>query len=257
MVCLQGGDPMIRDGKLSIRMDLVKFLEFIDGVPVKRQEISFKAAKSVRFGGNSNKSRVFRDESDIMDKLGARIEKLDGICRVSRDEDEDLEFEGLQQVSDDEDDEENPRHSINGKNVVFTNKNGILMKSQVVPQPRVKRSVSLVDNRNVYRIVSNEPNSSDESVSSDENEKVAENLSNGVEKTKGLSTKRSEEDDDVDSENGEERNPRTSLRREARNDMNHDCTVKDGKLVFSAPLPVKMETRGDSTENRKAVKFAL
>ncbi|KAK9271535.1 hypothetical protein L1049_001895 [Liquidambar formosana] len=47
---IQGGDPMIRDGKRSISRDLLRFLEFVDGVSVKRHQLSTKAMKTVRFG---------------------------------------------------------------------------------------------------------------------------------------------------------------------------------------------------------------
>ncbi|GAY32610.1 hypothetical protein CUMW_287480, partial [Citrus unshiu] len=79
---LQGGDPMIRDGKRSVSKDLIKFLEFVDGFVAKRHEISTKAAKNVRFVGNSIKPRNFRtnggylsgDQAEVMSKVRDRIE---------------------------------------------------------------------------------------------------------------------------------------------------------------------------------------
>ena len=41
---------MIRDGKRSISKDLVRFLEFIDGIALKRHGLSFKAMKNMNFG---------------------------------------------------------------------------------------------------------------------------------------------------------------------------------------------------------------
>ena len=43
----QGRDSMIRDGKRSISKDLVRFLEFIDGIALKRHGLSFKAMKNM------------------------------------------------------------------------------------------------------------------------------------------------------------------------------------------------------------------
>ncbi|KAI3976758.1 hypothetical protein MKX01_008616 [Papaver californicum] len=60
---VQGGDPMIRDGKRSISRDLVRFLEFIDSIPVKRQQISSKAMKNVRVQTENNQEfRACRDQ---------------------------------------------------------------------------------------------------------------------------------------------------------------------------------------------------
>ena len=54
----QGDDPMIRDGKRSIIRELVRFMEFIEEITVKRHGILWKGVKNVRIGGNGTKSRV-------------------------------------------------------------------------------------------------------------------------------------------------------------------------------------------------------
>ncbi|KAJ0098654.1 hypothetical protein Patl1_21808 [Pistacia atlantica] len=268
---IQGDDPMIRDGKRSISMDLVKFLEFVDGFAVRRNEISCKGSKNVRLvRHDGNKSRFLRsnsgdsskDQIDLMKKLRERVDRINGYSRVSKTEDEVVELEGFHQFIDDEE-LENPR--------VYRNKNGVLVKEHIVAQPKVKKSVSFAENGNVYRIFSNdnshEPNSSgdgtltDESVSSDDNGIILENICTKVEGSKGLSEV-TEDGEELYLENGgsvqssdEERKPRMSLRSEDTDEIIGDYIGQDGHFVFSAPLPLKMESRIDLMKKRKAVKI--
>lgn len=265
---LQGGDPMIRDGKRSISKDLIKFLEFVDGFAVKRYEISAKAAKNVRFVGNSIKPRIFRTnggdlsgvQAEVTSKLRHGIEKIHGFSRVIKSEDEDVELEGFHELIDDDDEEENPR--------VSRNKNGVLVKRYVVAQPEVKKNVTFAENGNVYRFIGNGSSKSngsissgdgtltDESVSSDDNGQGIE-----VEEIKGL-PKETEDDEEVYFENrgslqssDGERNPRRSTKAEGRNEIDKDYKVEDGQFVFSAPVPVKMESRADLMKKRKPLKI--
>lgn len=265
MGCLQGFDPMIRDGKRSISNDLIKFLEFVDGFAVKRLEISCKAAKNVGFVGNSSKSRVLkpscvelgRDQADAINKLRDRIENIHGFSRIIKSEDEDVELEGFHQLINDEE-EENHR--------VSRIKNGGLMKKQVLAQPRVKKSVTFAENGNVYAVFGNGNSSgsissgdgslTDESVSGDDSGQGTE-----VEEIRGLPNET--EDEENEEENGESsqsnnwgRNLTRILRSEGRNEINGDyCNVEDEQFVFSAPVPVKMESRADLMKKRKAVKI--
>ncbi|XP_044467512.1 BAG family molecular chaperone regulator 8, chloroplastic [Mangifera indica] len=265
---IQGDDPMIRDRKRSISRDLDKFLEFVDAFAV-RNEISCRGSKNVKLVRNDTvKSRFLRsnggdfskDQVNIMKKLGDRAEMTPGYSRVYKTEDEDVELEGFHQFIDEEK-QENHR--------VYGNKNGVLVKKHVVSQPKVKKSVSFAENGNVYRIFSNgnthEPNpsrdgtSTDESVSSDDNGTILENICPEVE-GKGL-YEVTEDGVEVYLENGgslqssdEERNPRRSLRSEDTDEIVGDCIGQDGHFVFSAPLPVKMESRADLMK-RKAVKI--
>ncbi|GMY32915.1 bag family molecular chaperone regulator 8, chloroplastic [Fagus crenata] len=99
---VQGRDPMIRDGKRSISRDLVRFLEFIDGVAVKRRGLSFKATKNMSFGHpNGNKCRVLGTkiktlggQREVIQKLRARAEKISGFIRASQNDEDDVELEG-------------------------------------------------------------------------------------------------------------------------------------------------------------------
>ncbi|KAK3212475.1 hypothetical protein Dsin_017181 [Dipteronia sinensis] len=240
---IQGGDPMVRDGKRSISIDLVKFLEFVDGFAVRRHEVSFKAAKNVRIvGASNNKTRAFgsnygdvgRDQSEIMENLRDRIEKINRFFRVSKGEDEDVELEGFHQLTDDDEEEENPR--------VSRNRNGVLVERHGVAQPRVKKSVSFAENGNVIKVFGNDYNNSSERSSSEDDGQVVENLCE-VKAIKASSKV---------SEDGEEDYLDDS---EAQYEIvgNHKC--QNGQFVFSAPLPAKMESRADLMKKRKAVKI--
>ncbi|KAL5807896.1 hypothetical protein ACOSQ3_028587 [Xanthoceras sorbifolium] len=281
---IQGGDPMVRDGKRSINMDLVKFLEFIDGFAVRRQEISFKAAKkNVKIvGTGKNRTRVFgsncgdlgKDQSEIMENLRDRIEKIHGFSRVFKGEDEDVELEGFHQPidgggDDDDDEEEEEEEEENPR--VSRNRNGVLLKRHGVGRlaqapPRVKKSVSFAENGNVIRVFGNENNSDTSSSrehngSSEDDGQVVENLCSEVEATKG-SSKASEDGEEEYLENGGssessdgERNPRRSMRSEGRYEIVGNHRGQDGQFVFAAPLPVKMESRADLMKKRKAMKI--
>ncbi|PQQ13433.1 hypothetical protein Pyn_32021 [Prunus yedoensis var. nudiflora] len=163
---------------------------------MKRHGLSLKAVKKARFGQNVNKSRVLptkcddlgRDQREMIGKLRDRIEKIRGFARVSENDGEDVELQGFQHVSDE--DEEN------------------LMT-------RFKR-----ENGNVYRVFSNsdEPVSSgDGSDSSDDHGELVENLRSEVEDVKGFAQE-TEDDDEAHTENDGspqasdgERNPRARM----------------------------------------------
>ncbi|XWS44372.1 hypothetical protein CRYUN_Cryun15aG0039400 [Craigia yunnanensis] len=253
----QGGDPMVRDGKRSVSRDLVQFLEYIDGLALKRHKHLYKNAKNVRVLGNGSKAKILRSNSrEIMEKLGDRVEKLE---RISRNEEgDDVELEGFHQVIGEG---ENPRISITGKGGVCVTQNrngGVLLKRQG-SQPRVKKTVSFAENGNVYWSISsgNEVNSSgdgsltDESVSSDDHGEIMENL---LKESGGLVE--NEEEVNFDNEeslqsSGGEKNTRRNLSRQARSEIDEDYQIQDGDFVFSPPLPVKMESKADLMKKRK------
>ncbi|KAK9993444.1 hypothetical protein SO802_023147 [Lithocarpus litseifolius] len=84
-------DSMMRDGKRSISRDLVRFLEFIDGVVVKRHGLSLKTMKNMNFGHpNCNKGkglgikiRSLSGQREVIQKLRARVKKISGFFRQS------------------------------------------------------------------------------------------------------------------------------------------------------------------------------
>ncbi|XWS32945.1 hypothetical protein CRYUN_Cryun22dG0034400 [Craigia yunnanensis] len=252
----KGGDPMIRGGKRSVSRDLVQFLEYIDGLALKRHKQLYKNAKNVRVLGGS-KARILRSDSgEIMEKLGDRVEKLE---RFSRNEEgDDVKLEGFHQVIGEV---ENPRIYITGKGGVCVTQNrngGVLLKGS---QPRVKKTVSFAENGNVYRIISsgNEVNSNgdgsltDESVSSDDNGEISGNI---LKESGGLVE--SEEEVNLDNEDSlqstdGEKNTRRNFSRQARSEIDGDYQIQDGDFVFSAPLPVKMESKAELMKKRKGV----
>ncbi|KAM2858791.1 hypothetical protein COP2_024287 [Malus domestica] len=262
---IQSGDPIVRDGKRLISRDLVRFLEFIDGVVMKRHGLSLKAVKNVRFGQNVNKSRVLpakcggdlgRDQREKIENLRDRIEKIRGFARVSENDEEDVELEGFQHVSDE--DEENLRLRF---------KNGVLVKRQGL-QPKVKKNVSFSENDNVYRVISNsdEPVSSgDGSDSSDDHGELIGNLCSEVEEVKAFVQETEEDDEEALTENGGspeassdgERNPRARMipRREDIYETKGHGQGRNEYLLFSAPLPVKMESKADMVKRNKPVKL--
>ncbi|XVF14367.1 hypothetical protein REPUB_Repub09cG0052800 [Reevesia pubescens] len=256
----QGGDPMIRDGKRSVSRDLVQFLEYIDGLALKRHRHRhlYKNAKNGRVLGNGSKARILRSSSgEIMEKLGDRVEKLE---RFSSNEERDdgVELEGFHQVIGGG---ENPKISITGKGGVCVTQNrngGVLVKRQG-SQPRMKKTVSFAENGNVYRTIStgNEVSSSgdgsltDESVSSDDHGEIVENLckqSGGfAENEDGVNL---DHEEPLQSSDGE-KNIRRNLTRQVRSDIDGDYQIQDGDFVFSAPLPVKMESKADLMKEKK------
>ncbi|XVF58396.1 hypothetical protein PTKIN_Ptkin07bG0062900 [Pterospermum kingtungense] len=257
----QGGDPMIRDGKRSVSRDLVQFLQYIDGLALKRHKHLFKNAKNTRILSNGSKARILRSNSkEKIEKLGDRVEKLERFSRNVNEEGDDLELEGFHEIIGEG---ENPRISITGKGGVCLTQNrnsGVLLKRQA-SEPRVKKTVSFAENGNVYRIISsgdhevssNEEGSlTDESVSSDDHGEIMENF---VKESEGLVANELEvnfnREESLQSSDGE-KSTRRNLRRQARrSEIDGDYQLQDGDFVFSAPLPVKMESKADLMKKRQ------
>ncbi|MFQ6630530.1 hypothetical protein Gotur_009997 [Gossypium turneri] len=275
----QGGDSMIRDGKRSVSKDLFQFLEHVDGLVLKRHKLLYKNAKNIRVLRNgSSKPKVLRSKSgEVMEKLRDRVEKLERFSTIEEGNDV-VELEGFHQGIDEA---ENKNKNKNGelllkrqgiqpkvnKTVSFAengnvyriisngdevsssgdeaenknkNKNGELLLKRQGIQPKVKKTVSFAENGNVYRIISNgdEVSSSgdgsltDESVSSDERGDTMENL---VKESEDLV------------ENLEEA---MNLNKQARSNSVEDYRIQGDDFVFSAPLPVKMESKADLMKKR-------
>lgn len=270
--CLQGGDPLIRDGKGSISGEIMRFLEFIDGLAAKKHGCSYKPAKNVRFVMNNNKSGASNASvghgdlsgyhKEIVERLSDRIEKIRGFSRVCDNDEEDVELEGFHQfINDEEDEYENPKFFPNGKNGGSKIRYGGLMKNNV-GKPRVKKSVIFAENGNVYRTFSNDHESvliGDGSFceGSDSSGDHGETMDHSeIEERNGIS-KSTENDVVVDEENAAstqssngERNPTRNVRRSNDYEIRRFRQDKDGSSVFSAPMPVKMESRVDVMKKR-------
>lgn len=233
---IQGGDPMIRDGKRSISTDLLQFLDYLDEIAAKGHKVYYRAAKNVRIVPNSSKSRVsgstlggiVQNRREVVERL--RNQNIHGSHRIARNEDEDLvELEGFHQIIDEI---ENPKICIS------RNEQGVLVKRQGNNQPRVKKTVSFAENGNVYRVFSNEipneqQNSSGEGTLTDESVSSDDQGDNNVEK---------------ETENEEAR----MEHEEYRTQINEEDEDEDGSydLSFSAPLPMKMESRVHSNKSK-------
>ncbi|KAB5516445.1 hypothetical protein DKX38_027093 [Salix brachista] len=281
---IQGGDPMIRDGKRSVTRDLVRFMEFVDGFAIKRHELSYKSASKARALGNTSKARALgntskaralnakngygscrdltQSQKEIVEKLRKRVEKISGFSRVCENDQEDAELEGFQQFVDDDDRELDRKVSVNGKR-------GVLLKRRG-GQPSVTKAVSFSENGNSYRVISDtdesvingDGSSNDGSDNIDDHGEAVEIHFAETGERKGFS-KGAENDQEAHLEDGggstqssdSERNPTRSPRNGGDFESNGYCLNKDGSLVFSAPVPVKMESRADMMKKRKAVKI--
>ncbi|KAF9624119.1 hypothetical protein IFM89_008057, partial [Coptis chinensis] len=103
---IQGGDPMIRDGKRSISRDLVHFLEFIEGVSVKRQQVYSKSMKKVKFAEDNEEnedSSLYMgakgdckddDQRELIEELCKKVENIEGFARKYEENEEEAEVEG-------------------------------------------------------------------------------------------------------------------------------------------------------------------
>lgn len=247
---IQGGDPMIRDGKRSISKDIIRFMEFIDGVTVKRTEISSIALKNVRYGrtGGSKIRVMYGDERVLGERSGKKIHGFSMGYEDDHDDEEGIEVE-------------NPRIPVNGKGGYSRNKNGGFEK---IPA-KVKKNVSFAENGNVYRVfasarepISNGDNSSSEgSGSGDDEREIVDNLRRGVEEIRVLS----KGDEEAHSEDGGSphssdggRNRRRNLRDEDSYELVGHYQGENEEFTFST-IPVKMESGADLMKKRNSLKI--
>ncbi|CAI9780686.1 unnamed protein product [Fraxinus pennsylvanica] len=248
---IKGGDPMIRDGKKSLSRELFNFLEFIEGL--KRRKLSNSLVKNVRNGENNVKSRVSQGKRILgnvnVDELKVLVERINKLSQYDEEGVKLIENSGVSDIS-----------MIRDQGV-FQNRNVGLMKRGDGVQSKGRKSVTFAENGNVYRVYrsTGKPCSNgdcDVSINGDDSiddeRELLDNLCREVEEI-GVSSKEAEDDEEEKDllENGS--GGEKELRNYPESESKH---VEMGGFVFSAPLPVKMETRGDFLENRKTVKFA-
>ncbi|KAI3973458.1 hypothetical protein MKW92_047337 [Papaver armeniacum] len=247
---VQGGDPMIRDGKRSISRDLVRFLEFIDSITVKRQQISTKS-KNVRIQtGNNQEFRVCHDQGGnqkVLYKLNQRIQNCYRIIDNENDTDEEEE----------EEEEQGEIEQENSRNPNY----GILVKRPNV-SVKPKKNVKFAENeRNVFVGSSGSQDSDSDVVSTggggNDQRRFVESLSRNAEEiVGGYSSKVSEDDDDEgasQSSNGSEGSPREYVKTEVMNNngSNKQFSNGNGNFLFSPPMPVTMEPKIDDLMSRR------
>ncbi|KAK7273352.1 hypothetical protein RIF29_14401 [Crotalaria pallida] len=264
---IEGCDPMVKDGKRLISRDLVQFLDSIERVAVKKHLFYVKAAKSVRFGQKVNKSRDSSDDEKrkLLQNLRGRVEKISRLCKVSENI-EDSEPEGIHNDDGDHDDGV-PSVLIRRRNGVSTNENGVFMQRQGV-QPRVQKSVRFAENGKSFEVHSSnayEPDLTgdvtclDGSSSSDDQGEVLENVGFTVDDVLD-SSQGAEDDEEVLVENGGprcnsddgERDSTRDLKSVASNMVKGQRLAHREKLLFSPPLPVKMENKADTKSKGQA-----
>ncbi|KAI4352499.1 hypothetical protein L6164_006745 [Bauhinia variegata] len=254
---IQGGDPMIRDGKRSISRDLVQFLESIEGIVVKKHGYFVKTTKNPRFAqtqsikksrvSDSKKGNLDDDQRKLLKNLRDRVEEICQFCELSANNEDVGNDGGDHNVL------------INRRNGASLNKNGVSVQRYVV-QPKVKKSVSFADDVNVSKVYSDtyEPLLSgdvsymDGSSSSEEQGELLENHNREVEHSSRDVEDDDEEEEEVVLENGGspessdgERNSRRDIKNDGRNEIKGNQ-----KVVFSAPLPLRMEPRTDLMKSK-------
>ncbi|KAK6155034.1 hypothetical protein DH2020_009282 [Rehmannia glutinosa] len=257
---IQGGDPMIRDGKISVRRELSNFFDFIDGFYLERRGVS--NGVNMRYERGNVKFRVPNGGKKVgnvkcgglksvnMEKLRGLAERIDKLAEEL--DEEEIEVIEIPNVS-------TKKHGDSG------NKTGGLVKRLGGVQPKVKKSVSFADNGKVYRVLrrNSEPildENDDDSI--DRVRDLEDDLCREVEEI-GVTSKEADDDDDdeeveAQSENGGSMNSsdgERDVRSHPRNGVNFERKMYNqggaDKIAYSAPLPLKMETRADVIDKRK------
>ncbi|KAL2240364.1 BAG family molecular chaperone regulator 8, chloroplastic [Sesamum indicum] len=257
---IQGGDPMIRDGRSSIRRELNKFLDSIDGFCLERRVLS--SGVNVRYDRNNVKHSVANGERNMGnvqcgDLRSVDVEKLRGLVeRIDRlaEELDEVESEVIESPS-----VLAKQHGVSG------NKCGGLVRQHSGVQPKVKKSVSFADNGKVYRVFrrNSEPflvESYDDSIDGDSAGRDLKNDFDGEVEEFGVQLKEAEDDDEVEAhtESGGslhssdgEKDSRIYLRSEGNSGSKMYNQGEADDFTFSAPLPLKMESRTDLIDKRK------
>ncbi|KAI3462896.1 hypothetical protein Pfo_019559 [Paulownia fortunei] len=135
---IQGGDPMIRNGKSSLSRELNKFLDFIDGICERGNNVKSRVSNGEMKMGNVKRGGLKRVN---VEKLRGLVERIDKLA-------EELEDEEQGEVS-----QNSNNDFMIRKHGVPTNRSGGLLKQCGVDQPKVKKNVSFAENGKVYRVL--------------------------------------------------------------------------------------------------------
>jgi len=232
---------MIVDGKRSISRDLVRFLDSIEEVALRKHVLYVREAKTVRSGKKVQTPRNAGDDErrKLLNNLRDRVEKLSRLCKVSANDEEDSESEeGIH-------DDGVTNVLIGGSSEVSAKKNGVFLGKRGV-QAGVKKSVRFAENGNIREVYSRDVRCSDGSCSSsDEQGEVLDNVSGAV------------EDDGVNSYQGADEEEEVLVMESGRfleNEEKEQLHAHQEKLMYSAPLPLKMENRS-GVKKSKGVKI--
>ncbi|KAK4383960.1 hypothetical protein Sango_3104100 [Sesamum angolense] len=256
---------MIRDGKSSISRELNRFLDSIQGFCVERRVLG--SGVNLRYRGNDLKSRVSSpqrklDNVKCGDLKRVNVEKLRGLVeRIDKLAEELMSSKVKYQVPNND--------SLIRKHGVSGHSSGGLVKEHSRVQPKVKKNVSFVENGKVYRVTrrNHKPfleeycdGSIDRDNLVDGEKELEDDLCREIEEI-GLSSRVAEGDDDdleVHSENegslpssDGEKNPRNCSKSKGNSERKRHDQVGTDDFIFHAPLPTKMEIRGDSVDKKK------
>ncbi|XP_015962706.1 BAG family molecular chaperone regulator 8, chloroplastic [Arachis duranensis] len=277
---IEGCDPMIVDGKRSISRDLVQFLDSIEGVAVKKHTRCVKAAKSGRVSQRVNKPRDSGDDDErrkLLQNLRGRVERISRLCKLSETNEGDLEHDHGDGVGGNYDynyDDADGYGDGVANVVVPPKKNGVFVVQKQGFQPRVKKSVKFAENGKICEVYSGssasyEPDLSEDvacldgSSSSDYDQgEVSEIVGNAAEDVAVDSSQGAEDDEEEAAlvENGGSsrssddgrRNPNIrGIKNNGRNVVNQG---HQERILFSAPMPVKMENKAELMKS-KGVSF--
>lgn len=241
---------MIRDGKRSINRDLDRFLGSI-GLSTERNKLSvigLKNSKSrVLYNGQRFGTADFvsstRDRGS-KERMRAGVEMAKGFYRVPDDHDDEADIIEL----------ENFRMLNNGQKGSLPKRTGGLALRFGGYRGKAKKNVSFAEDGDRSRVfVSTRETKSNEDGSVDEEEELVDNLSRRIQKIAAVSKENGDDDQDAYSE-GEESSQTSSVdensKRGSKAEGNHQGGDVD--FVFSAPMPLKMESGADLMKTRKA-----
>ncbi|GER49343.1 calmodulin-binding family protein, partial [Striga asiatica] len=281
---VQGGDPMIRDGKSLVKRELNKFMDFLDGFYVRR--VSSSSGVNMRLESPNSNIRVPEGgrkmvnvksggvKSVTMEKLRGLVERIDKIAE-ELDEDEESKVVESPEVF-------MKKHCVSGS------KNMNLAKQLYGVRPKVKKSVSFADDGKFYCVLgrNSEPILNDDDDDDYDRElygirpKVKKSVSfAGDGKVYSVLGRNSEpilnddddddrvklvsrdfedndvcrevEEDEVSLKEADDEEDEEEARLE--NDKNSEKATYEGEedcTAFSAPLPFTMETRGNLIDKR-------
>lgn len=259
---VQDGDPMIRSGRRSISVELFGFLKFLDEVLVKRHQISARSVKNARFSQNGRKNGVF------IEKLrGAGKEGL-GFSSVFENGDEDG-VEELLKFHPAVVNEQYPSVFGHGKLGFGHARNKAFVRNMPGNQTRVKKFMSFADDVNLPRILNaaNQPFSNRDVCAEDGEELVRDHCKEEAEEESGSLSRWAEEEEDDDDEGNLENggsapdsnddwNPRRTNLSTKRSDNVFGWHNQDDEFMFSAPLPLKMDSRTNLVNKRQVLKIS-
>ncbi|VVB04433.1 unnamed protein product [Arabis nemorensis] len=258
-------DPMIRNSKRSLSRDLVRFLQYIDDCAIKRFDFVSKSAMNVRFVGSGRKLRGSDGkkpqgfgvaEDRTIEKLRNRIGKRKvgrsrsriGVVvkgnelkpRVRKPVVFDKNMNVYQLYGDTHDLTSSAEDdSVDGGEeiVMMSRDSGIRPSSKTRNMVLVKgsgrinkvgKTVSFDENGNIYKVYGD----TTESSISEEDESTRKKEEEETDSENEASSSEGSEGDAIVTRNADH---------PGNNEQNRDIQLQKGSLMFSPPLPLKME----------------